>query len=61
VRFFLLYLAFPFEGQLGLQESCNFGERVELEVVGLGLDLLKFDVLGFFCGRGLQVWWQFEF
>jgi len=39
----------------------QFWGRVELEVVGLGLDLLKLDVLGFFCGGGLQVWLQFEF
>ena len=40
---------------MGLQESCIWGEWVELEVVGLGLDLLKLEVLGFFCVWVLQV------
>ena len=26
-----------------------------MEVVGLGLDLLKLEALGFFCGRVLQL------
>jgi hypothetical protein len=39
---------------VGLQESCNFGEWAELEVVSLRLELVKVEDLGFFLAEIVQ-------